>query len=250
MHLSYYAARDLLHDSATIYNNMWNRFYSSLSPEGKAVISDVPPMRYDTGEGTGDFEDETTNQGLYCSEGDAQGWFPPSPRLFEPSDEMRCEENDRPRPGELSRQLSSGEEQERCNEIRPEGWTVDLQHGPESPFTRGSVSRGPTTSPSWKRTRGYYYSGQLQEGMQGSCSSRSDDSQELQQPTKKRRRSPSPTRDIQLQSSMGSSSDSDSMGTNEHREDSTSQSSDSECTLGSSSGSLERDSSPDWGTDL
>lgn len=223
-------------------------WYQGLSPEGQAVISDISPMFSWTGGSPGDIESETTVERVDNREGESQGWVPAPPLLFEPTDSLRCEEDIGSGLGELPWELPSGEKQESSHEVCPKGWTIHYEHDGEGSFSRGSVSRGPLTSPCWKRRHSDIDSSREQEGRQGPSATRGDDREEFKVHTAKRCRSETPAELLQLECAVGSGSDSDSMGTNEHGQNSSSEGTYSECTTDSPLGSLEdpEDWNPWW----
>lgn len=143
-------------------------------------------------------EQDPEPYGMDCGDGEPQGW-PISPSLLpEAGDPVQYHGPPTPRPGRPSWELSSLPLAQSGDEVCPEGWTIHLEHRRDSPFSCGSVSRGPLTSPCWKRRRGDRDHGEQPEGMPRPSAPRGDDPEELPLPSKKRKRG-DPTRNSRLQ---------------------------------------------------
>lgn len=198
-------------------------------------------MLFDTRGGPDDPEVEGGTDGMDCSEGTTQGWTSTSTCV----PEVQPSEGDQqPEPFRFTgmpRELPSSTEQTSSDEVRPEGWRVDLECRDGHPISHKSVSRGPTTSPSWKRERSDPGAFIVQAGSEGPGTPPRPDSEEFERPGTKRPRRETLDEQLQLEGYVGPEKDTDPVGSDGDGEDGSSEGSSSwggsSETLGSSEGS-------------
>lgn len=224
----------------TLTNNLINEVYSTLPTQVQETISNIPQMRPQPGNSIGTTEGQAEHRFIYNSPGETPRWNTSPPCLPGITPSYGYYETGFPGSPPIPRELSVLPLKESGNEIRPEGWRVDFKCTDGHPI-EGCVSRGPTTSPSWKRERSDPDTSGDQTGRKRPRPTWGDDDEKSYGSQESGTGSETPTEQLSMESGMGSDEDFDPMGANQYWEDSTSEGTpswgDSDSTLGSSTGS-------------